>query len=319
MKKIILSLVLAVLLIPMTVRVPIASAGIRNKYDFNLKVLNPALSGYKHFRLRNFKGHIVILNFCATWAPTCKNEMSILEKFYKSEKANGVIVVEANVNKNLGGVRSFLKRYKITYPVVYATSRVINNYGGVNDIPETFFISQNGYVISHWLGEATMKIYKGVLAKYPLLVIKARAKETREKALLASNRYKAITIINNYCSRHNGCEIEYNDNDVNGYHTYSGSSFTLAGNPISGGNFMITQSLFSTQLQNQLVFMLKRNGYSNASTINLTTAFVSYITPSGKKVFSTIQGLTDMVSSGNLKDFNTLVNLFVRHFIKINR
>ena len=151
-----------------------------------------------------------------------------------------------------------------------------------------------------------------------ILLAKARA-EAREKAFLASNRGKAITIVENYCSRHNGCEMEYNDHDVNGYHTYSGSSFTLAGNPISGGNFMITQSLFSTQLQNQLVFMLKQNGFLNASTVNLTSAFVSYITLPGARVFSTIQGLTDMVSSGNLKDFNTLLNLFVKHFIKINR
>ncbi len=164
-------------------------------------------------------------------------------------------------------------------------------------------------------------------AREKALLAKAKAKarekallaKAREKALLGNNRYKAITIINNYCSRHNGCEMEYNDHDVNGYNTYSGSSFTLAGNPISGGNFMITQSLFSTQLQNQLVFMLKQNGFLNASTVNLTSAFVSYITLPGARVFSTIQGLTDMVSSGNLKDFNTLLNLFVKHFIKINR
>ncbi len=334
MKKLILSLVLAVLLIPMAVRVPIASAGIRNKYDFNLKVLNPALSGYKHFRLRNFKGHIVILNFCATWSPLCKNEMSILEKFYKSEKANGVIVVEANVNNNLRGVRSFLKRYNITYPVVYATSRVINNYGGVNDIPETFFISQNGYVISHWLGEATMKIYKGFLAKYPLLVTKARAK-------LASNRYKAINIMNNYCSRHNGCKVRYSSEYVNGsYAIYKSGSFVLTDSMNNVNDFVITKSLFSTQLQHKLVFMSKQNGFSNASTMNLTTAFVSYITQpitkqnkdqyyliralGRKKVFNrsilnTIQGLTNMVATGNLKDFNELVNLFVRHLIKINK
>lgn len=47
-------------------------------------------------------------------------------------------------------------------------------------------------------------------------------------------------------------------------------SFLVAGNLVSGGSFIITQSLFSTQLQHQLVFMLKQNGYSNGLTINLT-------------------------------------------------
>ena len=141
----------------------------------------------------------------------------------------------------------------------------------------------------------------------------------KEKALLGNNRYKAIAIMNNYCSRHGGCTYKGYENDQNGYYTYYEESFVVAGIPVSGSSFMITQSLFSTQLQNQLVFMLKQNGYSNASTMNLTTAFVSYITPPGKRVLVRIQGLTDMVSSGNLKDFNELVNLFVKHFIKINK
>ena len=191
-----------------------------------------------------------------------------------------------------------------------------------NELPENEHINKLPYFMK--LIKDNKNFHNYYVEYLPtILLAKAREKallaKAREKALLGNNRYKAITIINNYCSRHNDCEIEYNDHDVNGYHTYSGSSFTLAGNPISGGNFMITQSLFSTQLQNQLVFMLKQDGFSNASTVNLTSAFVSYITLPGARVFSTIQGLTDMVSSGNLKDFNTLVNLFVKHFIKINR
>ena len=172
---------------------------------------------------------------------------------------------------------------------------------------------------------------------------KARAKEARKKALLASNRYKAINIMNNYCSRHNGCEVSSQETVVKnyaggGYSIYTSGDFTLTVSLHHANDFIITKSLFSTQLQHQLVFMLKQNGFPNAATMNLTTSFVAYITqpqvkkndlyyaykmmgikPFNKNILNTIQGLTDMVSTGDLKDFNELVNLFVRHLIKINK
>ena len=163
-----------------------------------------------------------------------------------------------------------------------------------------------------------------------------------------NNRYKAIQIMNNYCSRHNNCsvgcnETTYTNNGV-GYTIYTSGDFVLTVPFNAPDDFIITKTLFSTQLQNQLVFMLKQNGFSNASTMNLTTAFVLYITQQpnkkgffylankfnsivfksntklfNKNILSTIQGLTNMVATGDLKDFNELVNLFVKHFIKINK
>ena len=165
---------------------------------------------------------------------------------------------------------------------------------------------------------------------------------------IGNNRYKAIQIMNNYCSRHNNCSVGCNEttytNNGMGYTIYTSGDFVLTVPFNAPDDFIITKTLFSTQLQHQLVFMLKRNGFSNASTMNLTTAFVSYITQQpnkkgffylankfnsivfksntklfNKNILNTIQGLTDMVSSGDLKDFNELVNLFVKHFIKINK
>ncbi|RZV40293.1 MAG: TlpA family protein disulfide reductase [Candidatus Acidulodesulfobacterium acidiphilum] len=134
-----------------------AQASTKKAYNFNLKVLNPTLSGYDNFSLKNFRGHVVVVNFWATWCPPCRAEIPMIKKFYNAERSNGVVVLGINVNNNLGGVRSFLKKFDggITYPVVYATSRVISNYGGINEIPQTFFISKNGRIMFHWVGEIT--------------------------------------------------------------------------------------------------------------------------------------------------------------------
>ncbi len=89
----------------------------------------------------------------------------MLKNFYKSEQSKGVIVLGINVNNSLGGVRSFIKNYNIAYPVVYASSGVISNYGGINEIPQTFFISKNGRIMFHWDGEITRGALYGITDK----------------------------------------------------------------------------------------------------------------------------------------------------------
>ena len=144
-----------------------AEARTKKAYNFNLKVLNPTLSGYDNFSLKNFRGHIVVVNFWATWCPPCRAEMPMLKKFYNTERSNGVIVLGINVNSSLGGVKSFLKKFDggITYPVVYANSSVISNYGGIREIPQTFFISKNGRIMFHWVGEITKGALYGITNK----------------------------------------------------------------------------------------------------------------------------------------------------------
>ncbi|MHB1697435.1 MAG: TlpA family protein disulfide reductase [bacterium] len=145
--------------------ISMAAAGTRKAPDFDLRVLNPGASGYADFSLKNFKGHVVIINFWATWCPPCRHEIPMIKNFYKSERPNGVIVVGINVNNSVAGVGSFVKQYDIKYPVVYASSGVISNYGDVNEIPQTFFISKSGLIMFHWVGEISRGALYGITDK----------------------------------------------------------------------------------------------------------------------------------------------------------
>ncbi len=141
------------------------AAKVKKAPDFDLKVLNSAASGYADFSLESFRGHVVIINFWATWCPPCRHEISMLENFYQSERGNGVIVVGINVDNSLSGVRSFIGLHNIKYPVVYASSGLISNYGGINEIPQTFFISKNGNIMFHWVGEISHETLNAITGK----------------------------------------------------------------------------------------------------------------------------------------------------------
>lgn len=136
--------------------------------NFNLKVLNHHLSGYKNINLSSLKGKVVLVNFWATWCPPCRAEIPRLISFYNKNKSNNFVIVGINVNVTKKGVRSFTRQYKINYPIVYATPNVISEYGGVNEIPESFFISKNGKIAFHWKGilpKNVLKIVSGHLMK----------------------------------------------------------------------------------------------------------------------------------------------------------
>ncbi len=134
-----------------------------NAPGFNLKVLNPSASGYKSFSLSAQKGHVIILNFFATWCHSCRNEIPSIVRFYNSYKAKGVIVVGINVNDSPAGVSTFSRLYDITYPVVYASSSLISDYGDVSEIPQTFFISRSGKIMFQWVGEVPEGVLTGVV------------------------------------------------------------------------------------------------------------------------------------------------------------
>jgi hypothetical protein len=139
----------------------------------------------------------------------------------------------------------------------------------------------------------------------------------------SNNQIEAWDIIAKYTA---GISYSCNFHEINGYKTNSCGSFVVSGS-LKNGDYIVSQSLFSTQLKNELLLLLRNSGFANDTNLNLTTAFINYITPvstsrkysiSDMRLF-TIAGVSNMISNGYVKPFNELVNLFVKHFEKINR
>ena len=127
------------------------------------KILAPlfSVSGINYngkiLSLKNYRGKIVLVNFWATWCPPCRDEIPRLEKFYKLHKKDGFAIIGLSVN-NLGKnyVLHFIKTFKggiITYPVGMADYSIEKAYGNIYEIPQSFLIDRNGYVVKHITGE----------------------------------------------------------------------------------------------------------------------------------------------------------------------
>ena len=89
----------------------------------------------KTVKLSDFRGKPIILNFWATWSPSCMKEMALLEKLYKVHKDELVIIgISVNID-DADAVKSHLGKRDITYPIVIATQDVLDEYDLVLDEP----------------------------------------------------------------------------------------------------------------------------------------------------------------------------------------
>jgi len=132
---------------------------------FAYQVINPNLSGYKTLSFKQFKGKVVVVNLWATWCPPCRTEIPLLQRFYNAYKTHNVMIIGVNVNINKYGLKRFVDKRSISYPVVHATPAMMSKFGNLPAIPQSFFYNRQGKLVLHWSGEMSGMVLQDVVDK----------------------------------------------------------------------------------------------------------------------------------------------------------
>ncbi|WP_246145563.1 redoxin domain-containing protein [Bacillus rubiinfantis] len=118
--------------------------------NFQLRTL-----GGKAVQLSDYQGKVVILNLWASWCPPCKAEMPHMQKFYQEHKNNNVEILAVNLTtaeKNSDGIRPFVKKYGLTFPILLDEQGEIGNTYQAFTIPTSYFIDKNGIIFKKIVG-----------------------------------------------------------------------------------------------------------------------------------------------------------------------
>ena len=114
----------------------------------------PDLKGNKITVPDDFSGKVIVVRFWIDSCKSCAIEMPMIDATYKKYKDRGLAVIAVNVGQQRDVVEAFVKKLKISYPVVLDTNSAVSKKYGVKAVPFTLIIDRKGIVRKRILGEA---------------------------------------------------------------------------------------------------------------------------------------------------------------------
>lgn len=99
------------------------------------------------FRLSDFRGQVVVVNFWASWCGPCRDEAPVLQDLWERYREQGVVLVGVDYADVEANARAFIAEFGITYPNGPDTGTRISEHYRIQGVPETFVIDQAGNVV----------------------------------------------------------------------------------------------------------------------------------------------------------------------------
>ena len=102
--------------------------------------------------LDELEGIPVLLNFWASWCIPCREEAPLLQEGWRRYGRQGVLFLGLDMQDLTEDARDFLREFSITYPTIREPLNEVARTYGTTGVPETFFISGEGQIVSHVTG-----------------------------------------------------------------------------------------------------------------------------------------------------------------------
>lgn len=131
------------------------SAGSLQAPDFTLTGLDG-----RQYRLSDYRGKKVLINFWTTWCPYCRDEMPLLQKFHEQYGGGNWQVLTVNMTvseKGLSPVRDYIAEKGYTFPVLLDRDGSVSGLFRVSSIPASFILNENGGIIRTKIGPFSQK------------------------------------------------------------------------------------------------------------------------------------------------------------------
>lgn len=118
----------------------------------------------------NYAGHVLVVNFWATWCPPCIREIPDLNAFHLAHTNDRVAVLGFSVDQGKPAevdalLRDFATRNQLAYPIVAVPKDVAEAYSAVGPIPTTFVIGRDGRFAARYVGAVTREELERVTAR----------------------------------------------------------------------------------------------------------------------------------------------------------
>ena len=123
--------------------------------DFELETLEG-----DRFRLSDWRGHPILLNFWATWCTPCRKEVPVLIRLQEQYRDAGFLVIGVNIEESRSVAQEFVEEFGINYtiPMDFGGS-VTRRYLRVGP-PNSYFIRPDGVITQAYIGQAPDAVFE---------------------------------------------------------------------------------------------------------------------------------------------------------------
>ena len=104
--------------------------------------------------LSDYKGKPVVLNFWATWCYYCKEEMPDFDRAYEKYPDVQFLMVNATdgIQETMASAKEYVEQEGFQFDVLFDTNFDAVNAYQVSGFPATFFIDENGNLVTYGRG-----------------------------------------------------------------------------------------------------------------------------------------------------------------------
>jgi len=131
--------------------------------DFTLKDVQDG----KEYKLSQFQGKVVLINFFTFFCGPCRQEMPHLNEIYQELKGKGFQILGIGLSSTPEQLKQIVTQLHLSYPVLEGNDAASKAYGGVELVPLTFIIDRQGNIVQKVLGARSKADFEAMIK--PLL------------------------------------------------------------------------------------------------------------------------------------------------------
>jgi cytochrome c biogenesis protein CcmG/thiol:disulfide interchange protein DsbE len=122
--------------------------------DVPSRVILSDLKGNSFIIPSDLTGKVALIHFWASWCPTCRGEMKILDSFYVKYGGKGVTPCSIGIGEKRETAVSYLKNMTISYPILLDSGSSTRKPFGIAGIPTYFVLDRESVIRHRILGKA---------------------------------------------------------------------------------------------------------------------------------------------------------------------
>jgi len=102
--------------------------------------------------LTTYRGHLLYLDFWASWCPPCRESFPFMNSLHKQLTADGLAILAVSLDENPTDARAFLDQVPADFPIAIDTSGKCPELFGVEGMPTSYLIGRDGSILYRHTG-----------------------------------------------------------------------------------------------------------------------------------------------------------------------